>query len=397
MTKRILISVLCLLLAISLCACGGNNNGKKSDNLEFEQAKELEKTTDSFKDVKKVSATNKVVQSSLKNPANAGDWIEVETRLYDDSFDPEIGTAKVRISEIYSLEDSRSLLNKLYQNEDKINKEMFNRMTKEEQAEFENALDNSWQEIYDSKYPVQAIELTVKFDGFKKSKYYLDYADFFAYVVDTYGEEFEIENHPIVYFSNYVVDNTELTSINGEFKAYALFNIPDNLNEDYMLEFNKYVEDYNKANEYIIIDANKDNNAESSKNVKDNAESFASKAKSSTLKNPLKINEAGSYDTYKGKMYAKLEFVSTDVDEKNKERTDTFKILVDTKEAESDDKRVVYSCSDCGVDGYYEEAVFVYLYNKANGKALNYLDDVKKDTTVTSKEQFRTMELAFEK
>ena len=69
----------------------------------------------------------------------------------------------------------------------------------------------------------------------------------------------------------------------------------------------------------------------------------------------------------------------------------------DTKEAESDDKRVVYSCSDCGVEGYYEEAAFVYLYNKANGKALNYLDDVKKEATVTSKEQYRTMELAFEK
>ncbi len=69
----------------------------------------------------------------------------------------------------------------------------------------------------------------------------------------------------------------------------------------------------------------------------------------------------------------------------------------DTKEGTNDDTRVVYSCDNCGVDGYYEEAVFVYLYNKANSKSLNYLDDVKKEATVTSKEQYRTMELVFEK
>ena len=69
----------------------------------------------------------------------------------------------------------------------------------------------------------------------------------------------------------------------------------------------------------------------------------------------------------------------------------------DTKESENDDQRTVYSCDNCGVDGYYEEAAFVYLYNKNNSKSLNYLDDVKKEATVTSKEQFRSMELAYEK
>lgn len=69
----------------------------------------------------------------------------------------------------------------------------------------------------------------------------------------------------------------------------------------------------------------------------------------------------------------------------------------DAKAGKDDEKRVVYSCDNCGVNGYYEEAVFVYLYNKANSKSLNYIDEVKKEAKVTSKEQYRSIELAFEK
>ena len=68
----------------------------------------------------------------------------------------------------------------------------------------------------------------------------------------------------------------------------------------------------------------------------------------------------------------------------------------DARTNKDDDTRTIYSCADCGVDGYYEEPVFVYLYNKNNNTSYNYLDDVKKKVEVTSKEQFRTMELAFE-
>lgn len=69
----------------------------------------------------------------------------------------------------------------------------------------------------------------------------------------------------------------------------------------------------------------------------------------------------------------------------------------DTKTNKDDQKRIAYSCNDCGVDGYYEEAVFVYLYNKANSKSYGFIDEIKKETDVTNKEQYRTMELAFEK
>ena len=69
----------------------------------------------------------------------------------------------------------------------------------------------------------------------------------------------------------------------------------------------------------------------------------------------------------------------------------------DTKNNKDDQKRIAYSCTDCGVDGYYEEPVFVYLYNKANNKSCGFIEEVKKATDVTNKEQYRSLELVFEK
>ncbi len=69
----------------------------------------------------------------------------------------------------------------------------------------------------------------------------------------------------------------------------------------------------------------------------------------------------------------------------------------DTRNDSSDETRVVYSCKDCNLDGYYEEALFVYLYNKNNSSSYLYLDNVKKATDVISKTQYRSSKLVFEK
>lgn len=69
---------------------------------------------------------------------------------------------------------------------------------------------------------------------------------------------------------------------------------------------------------------------------------------------------------------------------------------IDTRTNKNDDSRVVYGCDDCGLDTYYEEPVFVYMFNKVNGTSYSYLDDLKTHHEVTSKEQFRTMEKFYE-
>lgn len=67
----------------------------------------------------------------------------------------------------------------------------------------------------------------------------------------------------------------------------------------------------------------------------------------------------------------------------------------DTRTGEDDQVVTKYSCSDCGVDDYFEEPIFVYYYNKANGTSYTFLDEVKQEANVTSKEQYRTLDLAY--
>ena len=67
----------------------------------------------------------------------------------------------------------------------------------------------------------------------------------------------------------------------------------------------------------------------------------------------------------------------------------------DTRTGKDDEAVTKYSCDNCGVDGYFEEALFVYYYNKANGTSYTYIDEVKQVAKVTSKEQYRTLDLAY--
>ena len=68
---------------------------------------------------------------------------------------------------------------------------------------------------------------------------------------------------------------------------------------------------------------------------------------------------------------------------------------MDTRSSKDDQRRVVYSCNDCGVDGYYEEPVFVYLYNKENNMTCNFIDEIKIKVHITNKEKFRNIKLVF--
>ena len=186
MTKRILMSILVLTLVISLCACGNNN--KKNDPVN-DQIKEMQNMTNTFKDKETIKATNNVVKSSLKNPAKVGDWIVVETYAYDNNYDSIKGDAKIRVSEIYTPEDSRKLLNDLYESEEKLEKELWNRMTAEERAEMgEFESFNIWEDLYKSSYPVQALKMVANFSDFKHNNAQLGSADYSACIVDSYGE-----------------------------------------------------------------------------------------------------------------------------------------------------------------------------------------------------------------
>ena len=62
-----------------------------------------------------------------------------------------------------------------------------------------------------------------------------------------------------------------------------------------------------------------------------------------------------------------------------------------------DEKRVSYKCEKCNVSGYYEEAAFVYLYNKVNSTNFKSLADISKIEKITNKEQYRSLELVMEK
>lgn len=67
----------------------------------------------------------------------------------------------------------------------------------------------------------------------------------------------------------------------------------------------------------------------------------------------------------------------------------------DTRTGKDDQAVTKYSCDDCGVDGYFDEPLFVHYYNKANGTSYTYIDEIKQNANVTSKEQFRTLDLAY--
>ncbi|MBR3280702.1 MAG: hypothetical protein IKI57_02485 [Clostridia bacterium] len=369
MVKRILMSVLVLSIVVTLCACGNsnNNNGDKNpDEIAYEHLKEADKETDSFKDKTVVSDLNKVVQSSVKTPANAGEWIELQTSGWNKDFDVVTGNVKLRVSEIYNLADSRALLNKLYENEEKMNKEINNRLTAEEKAEFGDISLNIWEEIYKSKDDIKAVKLTFDFKDFKESELYLSNVDLMADVIDTYGEPFMDISNDFVYFSNYLVDESKPINKNEKVEAYAIFCLPKNLDEDFMIEFQKSLDFNDERYEYIIIDANNDSNAQSSKNVASNDESFASKAKASSLNKPLNLGEVGSFDTYKGKMHSIVDFVSTEVDKEDNYRLDKFNIKVDTKDV--DNIREGYDTYD------FEPRIYVY---SQDGKKLDVFADVE--------------------
>ena len=69
----------------------------------------------------------------------------------------------------------------------------------------------------------------------------------------------------------------------------------------------------------------------------------------------------------------------------------------DAKSGKDDEMRVAYGCDGCAVEGYYEEAAFVYYYNRVNSTNYDYLNEIKKVETITSKEQYRSLELVYEK
>lgn len=104
-------------------------------------------------------------------------------------------------------------------------------------------------------------------------------------------------------------------------------------------------------------------------------------------------DEGSYYVTLKCGDYLMKKLKSTD------EKYTVYKVSEwkDAKTNDNDDKRVVYGCDNCKVDGYYEEPVFVFLYNKNNDTSYNYLDEIKAITKVNNKTQYRTMEKAYEK
>ncbi len=136
---------------------------------------------------------------------------------------------------------------------------------------------------------------------------------------------------------------------------------------------------------------------------------FLAQANDEGLIKPIKSQfSSGNCDDYESKInYDDTEYyVSLKCGEylmKARKASDSkFKIYKvgewkDSKSGADDDQRVAYKCEGCEVEGYYEEAAFVYLYNKINSTNFNNMNEIKAVEKITSKEQFRTMELAYEK
>lgn len=123
------------------------------------------------------------------------------------------------------------------------------------------------------------------------------------------------------------------------------------------------------------------------------------------IKSPF---SSGSCDEYESKIdYDNVDYYVTlrcgdYLMKERKASTDKYKIYKvgewkDTKESKDDEKRVSYKCEKCNVSGYYEEAAFVYLYNKVNSTNFNSLADISKIEKITNKEQYRSLELVMEK
>lgn len=69
----------------------------------------------------------------------------------------------------------------------------------------------------------------------------------------------------------------------------------------------------------------------------------------------------------------------------------------DSKTNKDDEVRTAYSCESCDMKGEFEEAAFVAKYNITYSTNYGFIEDIKKVEKITSKEQYRTLELVTEK